>query len=170
MIYYTADLHLCHKNIIDICIRPFKDIDQMNNTIIQNWNKKINNKDTVYIIGDIAYPKNTDDVIQVIKLLKRLNGNKILIQGNHDWRLLKNIEFCELFKIITIYKEIKDNDRRVVLFHYPIEDWNYQRYGSYHIHGHVHDNIVINIPNRFNAGVDVQNFYPVTLDELIKQK
>lgn len=113
-------------------------------------------------------PKNNDDVIKIIELIKSLKGHKILIQGNHDWRLVKNLEFCKLFEEITIYKEIKDNNRRVILFHYPIEDWNYQRYNSYHLNGHIHYDISINIPNRFNVCVEVRNYSPVTLDELIE--
>lgn len=49
MIYYTSDVHLYHKNIIRSCVRSFESIEEMNSAIIQNWNKRVNDKDTIYI-------------------------------------------------------------------------------------------------------------------------
>ena len=89
------------------------------------------------------------------------------MKGNHDTRLLKNEEFVSMFKEITIYKKVDDNGRYVVLMHYPLEVWERSHYGSYHLHGHVHTRSLNDISNRFNVGVDVNNYEPVTLDELI---
>lgn len=168
MIYYTSDIHFNHKKIIESCNRPFKDIDEMNESLIGNWNVRVKKEDTVYYLGDFAIVKNNKDVQNIIDLVRRLNGRKILIQGNHDSRLVKNIEFSEMFEEISIYKKINDNGRYVILMHYPIESWERSYYGSYHIHGHTHNNCINNIKNRFNAGVDVNDYKPVTLDELIK--
>lgn len=64
---------------------------------------------------------------------------------------------------------MRDNERKVVLFHYPIEEWNGFYVGSYHLHGHIHNTTVTHIDRRYNVSVDVINYTPVTLDELIAQ-
>lgn len=167
MIYYSSDLHFNHLNIIKSCNRPFESLEEMNNIIIKNWNDRVRNEDFIYFLGDFGVPKNLKDVEAILSLVKKLNGRKILIQGNHDARLLKNSEFCSLFEEITIYKKISDNGHFVVLMHYPLETWERSYYGSYHLHGHIHTKEINYIPNRFNVGVDVNNYKPVTLTELI---
>lgn len=169
MNYYTSDLHLFHANIIRLCDRPFKDIFEMNRTIIDKWNKRVKYNDTVYILGDVGLPKSREDVTHTIKTLKMLNGHKVLIVGNHDKDLLKHPEFRACFDEIHHYREVRDNKRKVVLFHYPIEEWNGFYRDSIHLYGHVHNSDVglKQIKNRYNVGVDVNDFEPKTLDELI---
>lgn len=169
MIYYTSDLHFCHKNIIHLCNRPFKDIDEMNEVLIKNWNGRVRKNDTIYILGDFAYPKNDKDIQDIIKILKRLNGQKVLIVGNHDNKLVNKEAFRKEFIRIEHYLEIYDNNQKVILFHYPIEEWNGYYRNVIHLYGHVHNNDVnlANIPNRYNVGVDVNGYIPVTKEELI---
>lgn len=71
MIYYTSDLHLGHANIIKLCNRPFADIDEMNRVLISNWNSRVTNGDTIYIMGDLCF--RTADVEDLIKQLKGKN-------------------------------------------------------------------------------------------------
>ena len=82
MIYYTSDLHLCHENIIRLCNRPYKTIEEMNEDLINRWNKKVKPNDVVYVLGDFFFKQ--QDSKYVSSVLKRLNGEKILIKGNHD--------------------------------------------------------------------------------------
>ena len=81
MVYFIADMHLGHDNIIRLCGRPFKYVEDMDATIINNWNSRVKDEDTVYILGDIAF-KSVSDPVQIIKKLK---GHKILIKGNHQY-------------------------------------------------------------------------------------
>ena len=170
MIFYIADLHLNHTNIMKHCNRPFKDVQEMNKTIIENWNNKVKTNDKVYILGDVCFVKRNENPKEIIKLLKELNGEKHLILGNHDNSILYDKEFKELFKSIKMYDKITDGDSKVVLFHYPIEEWDGFFRGTYHIHGHTHNsNNIMKINNRFNAGVDIHNYTPVTLKEMIEK-
>ena len=169
MIYYISDLHLGHENIIRLCNRPYKTLDEMQADIITKWNTKIKKDDTVYILGDMFFKQKNNQY--VIQTLNKLNGNKILIKGNHDQFLnvIGNVYFY--FQKVTDYMKIQDNGRQVILFHYPIEEWDGFFRGSYHLYGHVHNNSkdLDSISRRYNVGVDVNNFYPMTLDELIER-
>ena len=71
-IYYTSDLHLGHKNIIRLCNRPFGSIEEMDNLLIERWNKKVKKEDTVYILGDLFYKCEIEKVKKILKSLKLL--------------------------------------------------------------------------------------------------
>lgn len=79
MIYYIADTHFGHENIIEMCNRPFSNVDEMNNVMIERWNKKIKGNDTVYVIGDMFFRCSDPESI-----MKQLKGKKRLLNGNHD--------------------------------------------------------------------------------------
>ena len=98
-----------------------------------------------------------------------LPGKKYLVTGNHDFKNIHNRDFSSAFLWCRPYAEVRDNERKVVLFHYPIEEWNGFYVGSYHLHGHIHNTTVTHIDRRYNVSVDVINYTPVTLDELIAQ-
>ncbi len=161
MIYFTSDLHFNHTNIINLCYRPFNDIETMNKTIIDNYNKIVTNKDTVYILGDCGFKPEEQ--------LKQLKGKKILIKGNHD--KLKDIQNC--FINIYDYLEIQYNHQKFCLFHYPIAEWNGYFNNSYCLHGHQHNKPEYNLNNKnknfrcYDVGVDANNFTPVSIDEII---
>ncbi len=164
MKYYISDLHLGHKNIINLCKRPFNNITQMDHSLIQNWNNVITNKDEVYILGDFAFSNQGG-------YLSMLNGKKYLILGNHD----KGIEkYSRYFEKIESYKEIDDNGRKIILFHYPLIEWRGSFRGSLHLYGHIHNNtsnktyeIVKDIENAYNVSADILDFTPQTLEGVI---
>lgn len=170
MKYYIADLHFGHENVIRLDNRPFKDINHMNESLIQNWNETISANDEVYILGDLFF-RNSIDPIQV---LQRLSGKKYLIPGNHDTKLLKNSEALTYFEAIDKIMEIDDNGKRIILCHYPLLEWNHYFRGSYHIYGHIHNNTNANFewikkePRMLNAGCMINGYKPVTFDELVK--
>ena len=93
MIFFTADTHFNHANIINFCKRPFSDVIHMNETIIKNWNSKVNYDDEIYILGDITISRSG---LEANKILERLNGKKYLIKGNHDV-YIDDIEFNESY-------------------------------------------------------------------------
>lgn len=173
MIYYTSDLHFGHKNIIKYENRPFESIEDMTKGLIERWNNKVTNNDIVYILGDFALKNQYMNKAKILECFKRLNGCKYLVPGNHDNYLTK--DFIEEISIddnntwiMNSLTEIVDEYRIVILCHYPIEEWDGKYHGTYHVHGHIHSqDIIHNIPKRFNCGVDVRNYEPVTLDEMI---
>ena len=168
MIYYTSDLHIGHENIIKLSNRRYKTVEEMNTDIIAKWNAKVKPNDDVYILGDMFFK--CQDIQQVKDILKSLNGKKHLIKGNHD-KFSKQLNWRDYFESVDLYKEIDDNGRMVCLFHYPIEEWNGYYRNSYMLYGHVHENMddIKKHPRKFNVGVDLNDFEPKTLDELIKE-
>ena len=131
MNYYISDLHIGHANVIRFDGRPFVDVNEMNNAIIENWNSRVKTDDTVYILGDCFW-KNEENSV---KLIQRLKGHKHLIRGNHD-RVHGRLRFY--YESIEHYAEINDNDRLVILCHYPIPFYKNQHYGAVMLYGHVH--------------------------------
>ena len=78
--WFTADLHLGHRNIIDYCDRPFTDVDVMNRALVDNWNEVVAEDDTVWIVGDFAL----GTIAETLPIVGELSGHKVLLAGNHD--------------------------------------------------------------------------------------
>lgn len=167
-IYFTSDDHFWHNNILKFESRPFTDIEEMNDTLVKNWNKKVNNKDDIYILGDFSF----GNAEQTLELLNNLNGNKYLIKGNHD-HIIKNKEVASRFVWIKDYHKLKIDNQKIILFHYPIQVFDCQHYGAIHLYGHVHSNkdnhhpMLNSIENAYNVGVDVNGYAPVSLEKII---
>jgi calcineurin-like phosphoesterase family protein len=136
--WLTADLHFGHKNIMKFCpvtrARFNDDVDYMNNAMVEEWNAKVDPDDTVYILGDVAFMSGSD----AGRLMKRLNGKKILVAGNHDRKTLMDETFRNAFVEIHQYLDIKYDGHKIVMFHYPIAEWDQMHRGSLHFHGHLH--------------------------------
>lgn len=171
MIYFTSDLHFDHANIIKLCNRPFNSVQEMNETIIYNWNNTVNFNDTVYVLGDITMNKDPEIAR---KYMERLNGSKILIQGNHDYFVKRYLAGdYYFFEAVKHYEEINYNKQRFILMHYPLLDWNHMYRGSYMLHGHMHNKEIYNYNNkifgikRYDVGVDANNFTPVSIDKIM---
>jgi len=173
--FYTSDLHLGHQKVLLLDGRPFKDTQEMNIEILKRWNLKVNKEDTVYILGDVIWENNEDN----INTLKGLNGHKHLIKGNHD-RLNREIMSC--FESVSDYKEIKDEGRNIVLSHYPMPVFKNHYYkNNYMLYGHVHATVEWMVVNKlklimenngfpcemYNVGCMIWNYEPVTLDEIL---
>ena len=165
MNYFTADLHFGHKNIIKYCNRPFNDEDEMDKTIINNWNGIVTARDTVYILGDFTKIREPE-VINAY--LKKLNGNKVLILGNHDEFIKENSTLLN-FSEVCDYKELTIDGKKIILFHYPLLEWNDKKNGAICLHGHLHGKVknVCNISGLFDVGVDANNFSPVSLEDIL---
>lgn len=154
-IWVTSDTHFSHANIIKYCNRPFKDVIEMDNKLVEFWNEIVSPKDTVYHLGDVIFSKNHD-------ILKKLNGNINFLFGNHDkdptWKGQD-------------YFELKYKGELFIFFHYPLLTWNKARYGSIHCHGHCHgtiNHLNVNL-KRFDVGVDVYGYKPVLIDQIIDE-
>ncbi len=144
MRYYIADLHFFHSNINDrLDKRGFSNVEEMNEFLVKQWNSRVKSGDEVVIIGDISF----GNAEQTNAIVRRLNGKKYLIKGNHDHKFLKDRNFDHsLFVSVKEYDEMNDNGRRVVLCHYPILFYNGQyrtlpdgKPATYMLSGHIHD-------------------------------
>ena len=170
-IFYTSDLHLGHANIIKLCNRPFSNAEEMNETLVSNWNCVVSKNDIVYVLGDVAFRA----PFSMKPILKKLNGTKHLIVGNHDTAWVKNLNPLDYFVSVSNLLEVKDGETHITLCHYPMISWNRSMRGAVHIHGHIHNNLhdpFYALQNRaaYNAGVEVNDYKPATLEQLIENK
>lgn len=178
MIFYISDLHIGHANCLAFDNRPFKDVEEMNSEIIKRWNSVVTNEDIVCILGDFHWGKEPE----WISILEQLNGQKILIQGNHDITPQKSRKY---FADVKEYKVIDDSGRKVVLSHYPIPCYRNHFYGWYHLYGHVHTSFEFNMMEHdrylmeqlytrpcemYNVGcmLPYMDYTPRTLDQIIE--
>lgn len=104
MNYYISDLHLFHEAAIRFDDRPFRDLEEMHTEIVKRWNEKVNNGDTVYILGDVSMRGKNENLIALVAILK---GKKVLIRGNHDD--VSDLRYRQLFSEVCDYKEIRDS-------------------------------------------------------------
>lgn len=164
MIYLTSDTHFCHKNIIKYANRPFSSVEEMNEIMVQNWNKTVKPNDEIYHLGDLTFGRNDQH-------LHKLNGRITLIRGNHDSEKTMEYVYSILEWDVKDYLNLKYKDAHIILFHYPIDSWDRARHGSIHCHGHCHGTFNKYNTNRrrFDIGVDVENFHPISLDEIIER-
>lgn len=166
MDYFISDTHFFHKNVIKfvdengIKQRNFDTIEEMNETIVDNWNRVVKDNDTVYHLGDVTLKS------KYLNIMDRLKGNKILIKGNHD---IGNIhEYIKYFKDICGTRKYKS----FLLSHYPIENSAFPDWCVSNVHGHIHHNLIRyydNTPKTRYCNVCVEhiNFTPISYDELI---
>ena len=117
-IFFTADLHFGHANVIKFCARPFADVQEMDAALIANWNKRVGDDDDVWILGDFTFKR-----LEIAKdYLQQLQGRKHLIIGNHDYFARKHPdELSDVLVEITPYKELKLelSGHTAVLMHLP---------------------------------------------------
>lgn len=171
--FFTSDLHLGHKNILSIRSQ-FNDVDEHDNFLIEQWNKKVEKNDEVYILGDLSFRSENP----ISYYLSRMNGKKHLIVGNHDGYWIRQNDLSEWFESVDYLKIMKYEKKQITLCHYPMLEWPGSRYTnsstSFLIHGHIHGETASTVfeyikkyqPHALNAGVDINHFEPVTFEEL----
>jgi calcineurin-like phosphoesterase family protein len=172
-VFYISDTHFDHANIIKLANRPFADVDLMNKVMVDNWNNVVGKDDFVHHLGDFAW-KNPE------MWLNQLNGRIIFYEGNHDKGMKEAIARRQLttsFNDYRKYDEVEDHvpelgKIKIVLFHYPIVEWNGMFRGSYHFYGHVHTNPLREMPinwkaRAWNVGAECLDYRPQTAEEII---
>jgi calcineurin-like phosphoesterase family protein len=159
-VWFTADQHFGHANIIRHCSRPFGHVDAMDEAMIANWNCVVRPGDTVYHLGDFAFRSFTS----VKSLLGLLSGQIHLIRGNHDRE-----KDCRHFVTSQDYLELKHDGQLFVLSHYPFETWRGSNKDSIHLHGHCHGRLDRR-PRRYDVGVDANDFTPVSLEQILDRR
>lgn len=182
MIHFVSDTHFGHENVIKYSKRPFGSGEEMDETMIANWNAVVKESDEVYHLGDVAFAKED----RVMSIFRRLNGRKYLLFGNHDKLIRKSpriqsmFEWCKDFHELSI-KEPGDKDKRkIVLCHYSFQVWNQSHHGSFNLYGHSHGTLPDKEELRsMDVGVDAtagrlasegrrypQDYRPISFDEV----
>ncbi len=154
MIYFTSDWHLGHTNVIKYCNRPFKNADEMDKTIIDNFNEIVKSDDTTYLLGDFCFHKNVQYYMDL------LNGYKIFIWGNHD----RN----KLFKSFPSECVYEGYNVKIHMNHFPANSPVGDAY-DLRLVGHVHEKWKTK-DGMINVGVDQWDFKPVSIKQLIRVK
>lgn len=158
--WFIADTHFGHANIIKYSKRPFKNLKEMDETLIKNWNDHVRPNDQVYHLGDFAFGDNP------AKYANRLNGKIHLVLGNHDYKQFGRL--AGLFETVQDVKEIKLGRQRIFLSHYAHRTWPGSHKGSWHLFGHTHGTL-LPMGKSFDVGVDEQDFKPINLDQVRKR-
>lgn len=114
--FFTADTHFGHANIIKFCNRPFSDVEEMDRCLMENWNARVRPSDTIHIIGDMFYHAKYDPEV----MLKKLHGKKHLVQGNHDssWFNKDPERYARYFESVTALKRFSDGEHQIVACHF----------------------------------------------------
>ncbi len=154
-VWFTGDTHFSHANIIEYCNRPFASVEEMDETLIRNWNDRVKPGDIVYHLGDFAFHKKADEVKQ---LANRLNGQIHLVYGNHDWKPTHKAEGCFVWR--GHKKLIKIDGIKISLNHYAEEVWWCSHHGGWMLHGHSHGTMPVR-GMRVDVGVDGWQYCPV---------
>ena len=177
-IWFTSDSHFGHDRIIKYANRPFESVGEMDIALIQAWNERVGDDDTVYHLGDFCFGKKKE----FVKYASRLNGRIMLIRGNHDhWMSQRDIDkkivcyqdepvltksghFIMVLPLIVDLKPVdlgRKDDTWIVLAHYPLVSWNRSCHGSLHLYGHMHGLHLLSAKSgkSMDVGVDATDDY-----------
>lgn len=160
--WFTADLHLGHANILRHCQRPFTNVEEMDENLIELWNVCVRPKDTIYVAGDLIWQG-----ARLVDYLGRLNGTIHLILGNHDERFARIYGAHARISSVSHLKEIRIAGHHVVLCHYPLRSWRGSNRGAWQLHGHCHGTMEP-LPNQLDVGVDGWEYRPIEEEEVAR--
>lgn len=185
-IWFTSDTHFYHSKVIKMCNRPFDDVEDMNESIINNYNKLVKKEDVGIFVGDIFFCSKT----KARDIMSRLNGRKILVLGNHDRGMQSMLNIGFDWVCYEMWLPIAHT--QVQIKHYPFlpTKWDlnvpwWQKFlisvedrvkyadrrpkneGQFLIHGHTHSKEKYN-KKAIHIGVDANKFKPVSIFEIEK--
>jgi calcineurin-like phosphoesterase family protein len=168
-IFFTSDEHYGHQNIISkFQFRPFSGVEEMTEELISRHNSVVKSGDLVYHLGDmfwrtLPYPK-------AVEIMDRLNGQHYYIRGNHEELMDKHPFLREKFiwvkDLAVIHPPGPPKHPGIVLCHYAMRVWTRSHTGRYHLYGHSHGGLPENDSLSFDVGVDCNNYYPVSLEQV----
>jgi calcineurin-like phosphoesterase family protein len=170
-IFFTADTHFGHRKAIGFENRAFESVEEMDEKLIENWNEAVGRGDTIYHLGDLSF----SNAERTIEIVRRLNGQKHWIVGNHDKALAKKPDLARLFNTVGPLKEIKVDDpdaraggkQRIIMCHFPLLTWNCAHYGAWMLHGHSHGHMRYPVSMRImDVGVDPNWLAPVSYENV----
>lgn len=174
-LFFTSDTHFCHNNIISFCSRPFSSVEQMNETLIKNWNETVPEEGTVFFLGDFCMKGSTFWK----SILERLNGKIYFIIGNHDIGRIKE-SFADRFEAMAEQMTIVVDGQEIILNHNPMLCYGGSYRNTWQLFGHVHSGPYNNsgldmvrlsslFPLQYDVGVDNNDFRPVSYAQ-VKEK
>jgi calcineurin-like phosphoesterase family protein len=141
-------------------------VEEMNKALMDNWNARVTQGDTIYVCGDLMFRLVTDPK----EFLDRLKGKKHLIVVNHDSSWMKKVELSSYFESVELMQVINNGRAKITLCHYPMMSYE----GEYLIHGHIHTykndtywELLQSMDTALNASVEINGYAPVTFEELI---
>lgn len=158
--FLISDTHFGHVNILKFQkkdgsqLRVFDSIQEHDEALIENWNSVVKNGDKVYHLGDVSMCNWT----RTSEILGRLNGDKVLIKGNHDGAKMN--QYLQFFKDVRAYHQLD----KFILSHIPIHPLSLSRWKA-NVHGHLHAN-AYDDPRYLNVSVERINFTPINFEEV----
>jgi calcineurin-like phosphoesterase family protein len=169
-IFFTADTHLGHANIIKHCRRPFADVEAMDTAIIERINARVGPDDWLYHLGDFSF-RGGDPAVYRARIRCR---NMVLVLGNHDPCFADGSarpEFASLFKevhnLLKVTVQLEGRPQIVVLCHYAMRVWDRCHHGTWHLYGHSHGSLPDD-PHAlsWDVGVDANDFSPLSVPQV----
>jgi len=171
---FTSDLHFFHDNVVKYSKRPWT-AEEQTEILIKMWNKQVKKNDNVYHLGDFVFMRSVKNVDKLIELLKRLNGKKYFIKGNHcDDKVWKRIaEESGLVEWVKDYAKVIINGKKVIMCHYAFKVWDSSHYGSFNLFGHSHGNLEETTGKQLDVGIDnsvkvLGEYRLFTWDDIVK--
>lgn len=172
-VFFTSDTHFGHSNIIKYCQRPFNSAEHMDEVLISNWNEVVSPQDIVFHLGDFCFGSDKE----WIEILKRLNGTKYLILGNHDLKKIANSnQIKDYFADINMQMRVVVDKQKLLLNHYPFLCFEGGYQNVWQLFGHVHsskhstgldkERLVHLFPTQYDVGVDNNNYRPVSFAQV----
>lgn len=176
-IWFTSDTHFGHTNIIKYCNRPFNNVEEMDEALINNWNSVVKSDDIIFHLGDFAFATNG----RWKEIIKQLNGHIYLIVGNHDETRYPGDYIFSLFEEVYNQVTLKIDNKYVYLNHYPFLCYAgpYRNPAVIQLYGHVHsgpnntgldkDRLTNTFKYQYDVGVDNNNYFPISWQEIINK-
>jgi calcineurin-like phosphoesterase family protein len=165
-VFLTSDTHFGHLGVCTFTgddgekIRPWTDPEEMDEEMVRRWNETVRPNDKVYHLGDVVINR------KALSIMHRLNGDKVLIRGNHD--IFKDEDYREHFRELRAYHVMNG----MILSHIPLHPDSLSRFGT-NIHGHTHQRRVLyngNIDTRYHCVcVEQTDFRPILFEDVIKR-
>lgn len=138
-VYFTSDTHFGHKNILKYSerTRPYASVEEMDAALVDNWNKRVKPDDLVFHLGDFAFHRKEDVLINIFR---QLNGKIVLVLGNHDELVRQHADALLALNVHSIhsYIDAKIDGQHIAMCHYPLASWNRAHHGAWNLHGHCH--------------------------------
>ena len=178
-VFFTSDTHFNHKNILSYCYRPFKTIEEHDETIIKNWNSVVPEDGIVFHLGDFGF----GNIRYLKEVAKRLNGTIVFCIGNHDFPKVREA-FKKIFAEQRLQYNLYIDKQHIILNHRPFLCFEGAQNNSvWNLFGHVHSGpnatgfdiprLSMLFPTQYDVGVDNNNYTPISfyqLKEKIKEQ